>query len=194
LTKGDTLLIIVLYPKHKKLSKFRKGYKVVIIFLNYIRGEYVKNEQEKQKILELIKEYNEGPSSLIQVLNNIQEEHGYIPQNVQQLVAREMNIPFSRVYEVASFYSRFSTEPKGKYEISVCLGTACYVKGAQVLLDKLKQLLNVEVNQTTPDGLFTLSASRCIGACALAPAVTVNKDVHGFLTTDTLPEMLEIYK
>jgi len=154
----------------------------------------LKNEQEKQRIIELIREYNEGPSSLIQVLNNIQEEHGYIPQDVQQLVAQEMGIPFSRVFEVTSFYARFTTEPKGKYEVSVCLGTACYVKGAQILLNELKRMLNVEENQTTPDGLYTLTASRCIGACALAPAIIVNKDVHGFLTTESLPGILELYK
>ena len=154
----------------------------------------MKNEKEKQKILELIKEYDEGPSSLIQVLNNIQEEHGYIPKDVQQLVAKEMKIPFSRVFEVSSFYSRFTTEPKGKYEVSVCLGTACYVKGAQTLLDKLKKMLSIEENQTTPDGLFTLTASRCIGACALAPAIIVNKDVHGFMTTEKLPALLETYR
>jgi len=154
----------------------------------------VKDEKEKQKILELISEYNEGPSSLIQVLNNIQEEHGYVPREVQQLVAKEMKIPFSRVFEVSSFYSRFTIEPKGRHEVSVCLGTACYVKGAQALLEKLKQMLGVEENQTTTDGLFTLTASRCIGACALAPAILVNNDVHGFMTTDKLPELLKTYR
>ena len=154
----------------------------------------MKDEKEKQKILELISEYNEGPSSLIQVLNNIQEEHGYVPREVQQLVAKEMKIPFSRVFEVSSFYSRFTIEPKGRHEVSVCLGTACYVKGAQALLEKLKQMLGVEENQTTTDGLFTLTASRCIGACALAPAILVNNDVHGFMTTDKLPELLKTYR
>ena len=159
-----------------------------------IRGGFVKNEQEKQKILEIIREYNNGPSSLIQVLNMIQEEHGYLPQNVQHLVAAEMKIPFSRVYEVTSFYSRFTTEEKGKYGISVCLGTACYVKGAQTLLAELKRKLNIEENQTTPDGLYTLTSSRCIGACALAPAITINKNVHGMMTTQKLAEVLEMYK
>ena len=126
----------------------------------------MKNEQEKQKILEIIREHNDGPSALIQVLTIIQEEHGYLPKEVQQLVAAEMKVPLSRVFEVTSFYSRFTTEPKGKYEISVCLGTACYIKGAQTILNELKKKLNIEENQTTPDGLFTLTASRCIGACA----------------------------
>ena len=154
----------------------------------------MKNEQEKQKILEIIKKYSEGPSSLVQVLTIIQEEHGYLPKNVQKLVSEEMKVPFSRVFEVSSFYSRFSTEQKGKYQISVCLGTACYVKGAQGLMDELKRRLSIGDKQTTPDGMYTLMSSRCIGACALAPAIIVNKDVHGMLTVKDLPEMLETYK
>ena len=154
----------------------------------------MKNEQEKQRILEIIRTHNEGPSSLVQVLTVIQEEHGYLPQNVQQLVAEEMRVPFSRVYEVSSFYARFSTEEKGKYEISVCLGTACYVKGAQAILDELKRKLGIEENQTTADGLYSLVASRCIGACALAPAITVNKDVHGMMTQQKLSDVLAMYQ
>jgi len=154
----------------------------------------LKNEQEKQKVLAIINEVGKDPSFLIQVLNAIQEEQGYIPRSVQELVAREMKIPFSRVFEVSSFYSRFTTEPKGKYEISVCLGTACYVKGAQLLLDDLKAMLGIVENQTTPDGLFTLIASRCIGACGIAPAILVNHDVHGFVTREMLPELLDSYR
>ena len=154
----------------------------------------MKNEQEKQKILEIIRENNQGPSSLVQVLTIIQEEHGYLPQNVQQLVAEEMKVPFSRVYEVTSFYSRFTTEQKGKCHISVCLGTACYVKGANSILDELKLNLNIEENKTTPDGLFTLTTSRCIGACALAPALTVNKEVHAKMNKEKLAEILAAHK
>ena len=154
----------------------------------------MKNEQEKQKIINIIDEHNEGPGSLIQVLTIIQEEHGYLPKEVQELVAEKMKVPLSRVYEVTSFYSRFTTEPKGKYEISVCLGTACYIKGAQIVLDEIKRTLNIKENQTTPDGMFTLTASRCIGACALAPAVIVNKDVHGMLDKKKLIKVLESYK
>jgi len=150
----------------------------------------VKNEQERQRILEIIRENNDGPSSLVQVLTLIQEEHGYLPQNVQQLVADEMKVPFSRVYEVTSFYSRFTTEQKGKCCISVCLGTACYVKGAHGILDDLKGKLNVEEGRTTPDGLFTLTTSRCIGACALAPAIIVNKEVHAMMNAQKVSEII----
>ena len=153
----------------------------------------MKTEQEKQKIIEIIDEHNEGPESLVQVLTIIQEEHGYLPKEVQELVAEKMKVPLSRVFEVTSFYSRFTIEPKGKYEISVCMGTACYVKGAQGILDELKRTLKITENQTTQDGMFTLTASRCIGACALAPAITVNKDVHGMLDKQKLLKVLEMY-
>ena len=148
----------------------------------------------KTRIQELIRENNRGPSSLVQVLTIIQEEHGYLPQEVQMLVSEELKVPLSRVYEVTSFYSRFTTEQKGRYEISVCLGTACYIKGATRIYDELKKLLNIEENETTPDNRFTLTASRCIGACALAPAITINKDVHGMMTVEDLTEVLEMYK
>jgi len=153
----------------------------------------MKTDCEKQKILKIIEEHSEGPESLVQVLTIIQEEHGYLPKEVQELVAEKMKVPLSRVFEVTSFYSRFTTEPKGKYEISVCMGTACYIKGAQGILDELKRTLNITENQTTQDGMYTLTASRCIGACALAPAIIVNKDVHGMLDKKKLLKVLEMY-
>ena len=152
------------------------------------------SEQEKQEILEIIKEHNEGPSSLIQVLTLVQEARGYLPKETQQLVAKELKVPLSRVYEVSSFYARFTTEPKGRYEISVCLGTACYILGAQGILDEIKNNLNIKEKETTPDGLFTLNSCRCIGACGLAPVLFINKDVHGKLKKEMIPELLETYK
>jgi len=154
----------------------------------------MKTEQEKQKILKIIDEHDVGSDSLVQVLTIIQEEHGYIPKEVQELVSEKMKVPLARVFEVTSFYSRFTTEQKGKYEISVCLGTACYIRGAQQILDELKRILNISENQTTPDGMFTLTASRCIGACALAPAIVVNKEVHGMMDIKKLSKVLELYK
>lgn len=151
------------------------------------------NCEEKQKILEIISQNNLGKSSLVQVLTLVMEEHGYLPKEVQELVAQEMKVPLSRVYEVTSFYSRFSTKKKGKYEISVCLGTACYIKGAEGVLEELKRNLGIEEKETTPDGLYTLTASRCIGACALAPAITINKDVHGMMTREKVKEVLAMY-
>ena len=151
--------------------------------------------EERQSVLSIIREYNDGPSSLVQVLNTIQEEHGHLPKEVQQLVATEMKIPFSQVVEVSSFYSRFTIEKMGKYVVSVCMGTACYVVGAQGILDEFKSQLNAEENVTTPDGLFTVIACRCIGACGLAPVLTINKDVHGkVFTKEQVSEILELYK
>jgi NADH:ubiquinone oxidoreductase subunit E len=151
--------------------------------------------EERQKVLGIIEKHNDGPSSLIQVLNFIQEEHGYLPMEVQQLVAKEMNIPFSQVVEVSSFYSRFTTEKLGEFAISVCMGTACYVKNAQSILDEFKTQIGVEENVTTPDGKFTVIPVRCIGACGLAPVLTVNKDVYGKINTrEQVTEILALYK
>ena len=154
----------------------------------------MKTEQEKQKILEIIRKYDDGPSSLIHVLNTIQEEYGYLPKEVQQLVAKEMKIPFSKVFEVSSFYSRFTTEKKGKHLVSVCMGTACYVRGSQELLDSFKNQLGLKEEETTEDALFTVTASRCIGACALAPVLNVNKDVHAKVSKPMVEEILAQYK
>ena len=149
--------------------------------------------KEKLSALETIRKYNDGPSSLIQVLSMLQEELGYLPKEVQQLVAEEMKIPFSRVVEVSSFYSRFSTEKLGKYAISLCMGTACYVVGSQAVLEELKSRLKIKENETTPDGLFTIISCRCIGACGLAPVLTVNKDVHSKVSAQMVPDILAMY-
>ena len=153
----------------------------------------MKTDQEQQNIVEIIRRHNTGPGSLIQVLNAIQEEHGYLPKEIQQLVAKELKVPFSKVFEVTSFYSRFTTEKMGKYELSLCLGTACYVRGAQDILDELKAQLGVTENQTTPDGLFTLRSCRCVGACALAPVLSVNKDVHSKVSAENVSDILKMY-
>ena len=112
------------------------------------------------------------------ILSDIQKEYGYIPLEVQELVSLLTGIPVSEIYGVVTFYSFFSLTPKGKYVVGVCLGTACYVKGSQLVLDKFEELLGIKPGETTPDGLFTLDALRCVGACAIAPAVSINGKVH----------------
>ena len=149
---------------------------------------------EQERILDIIRENNEGPSSLIQVLTLIQEEHGYLPKEVQQLVAKELNIPFSRVYEVTTFYARFTTEQKGRYEITVCLGTACYVKGAGKILETIEKRLGIKAGEVTPDGMFSIEDARCIGACGLAPVIIINGDVYGQLTPADIDGIIEKYE
>ena len=155
---------------------------------------FMKTAQERQRVLDLIAQHNDGPGALIQVLNAIQQEDGYLPKEVQQLVAAEMGIPFSKVFEVVSFYSRFTVEKRGKYEVSVCMGTACYVRSAQDVLEAFKSRLCISENQTTPDGLFTIVSCRCVGACALAPVVSVNGDVFGKVDVRDVAGILEKYK
>ena len=127
------------------------------------------------------------------VMQEAQAIYGYLPFEVQEKIANGMNVPLEKVYGVATFYAQFALSPKGKFDISVCLGTACYVKGAQKVLDKLSEVLEVPFGKTTADGLFTLNPTRCLGACGLAPVLTINGEVYGRLTKDMIPGILAKY-
>ena len=127
------------------------------------------------------------------ILSDIQKEYGYIPLEVQELVSERTGISVAEIYGVVTFYSFFSLKPKGKYAIGVCLGTACYVKGAGDIYDKLQEKLGIAGGECTPDGKFSLEACRCIGACGLAPVLTVNEDVYGRLTKDDVEGILAKY-
>ena len=118
---------------------------------------------------------------------------GYVPQDVQEMIADGLGATLSEVYGVSTFYSQFSLEPKGEHVIGVCLGTACYVKGSQKILDKLSEELKIEVGRTTKDGKFTLNATRCLGACGLAPVMMIGEEVYGRLTPDQVPDILAKY-
>ncbi len=131
-----------------------------------------------EQITEICNRYKNEGTPLMMILSDIQKEYGYIPLEVQELVSSLTGIPTSEIYGVVTFYSFFSLTPKGKYVIGVCLGTACYVKGSQLVLDKFEELLHIKPGETTEDGLFTLDALRCVGACAIAPAVSINGKVH----------------
>ena len=131
-----------------------------------------------KQITEIVNRYKGEGTPLMIILSDIQKEYGYIPLEVQELVSLLTGIPVSEIYGVVTFYSFFSLTPKGKYVVGVCLGTACYVKGSQLVLDKFEELLGIKPGETTPDGLFTLDALRCVGACAIAPAVSINGKVH----------------
>lgn len=136
---------------------------------------------------------NKG-SEVINVLHKVQGEFGYLPAEVQELVADELHIPVSRVYGIVSFYSFFTMTPKGEHPISVCLGTACYVRGAEKVLDEIKRQLGINVGEVTPDGKFSLTCLRCVGACGLAPVIEVGEKVYGRMTPDRVKDVLAEYK
>lgn len=132
------------------------------------------SEAAVKQINEIIDRYVNETTPLMMILSDIQKEYGYIPLEVQELVSERTGIPVAEIYGVVTFYSFFSLQPKGKYVIGCCLGTACYVKGAQQVIDKFSELLGINPGETTKDGLFTIDALRCIGACGIAPAVSIN--------------------
>ena len=151
------------------------------------------DEKLSNEMKELLKNYSQDKSNLIQILNEVQEKYGYIPKQSQIEISNYLSIPMAEIYGVITFYSRFTLEPKGKYNISVCLGTACFVKGSQALLDRLKERLKIDEGQTTPDGKFSIDATRCVGACGLAPVFTINNEVYGKATVKKLDEVLDEY-
>ncbi len=145
-------------------------------------------------IKNICKKYKDEPSPLMLVLSDTQKEYGYIPLEVQEVISEELNIPVSDIYGVVTFYSFFSLTPKGRYVIGVCLGTACYVKGGQNILDKFSELLKIKPGQTTEDGLFTLDALRCIGACGIAPAISINGKVYPKVTLSQVQTIIDEYR
>lgn len=149
-------------------------------------------EQEAQ-LKQVIDEFKHDKSNLMVVMQKAQDIYGYLPFEVQQMISEGMEVSLEKIYGVATFYAQFSLAPKGEYSISVCLGTACYVKGAQAIFDKISDKLGIGVDECTADGKFSLNACRCIGACGLGPVLTVNDEVYGKLTPDDVPKILEKY-
>ena len=147
-----------------------------------------------KQITEIVERYKNEETPLMMVLEAIQSEYGYIPLEVQELVSSLMNIPVAEIYGVVTFYSFFSLTPKGKYVIGVCLGTACYVKGSQLVMDKFSELLKIKPGETTEDGLFTLDALRCIGACGIAPAISINGKVYPKVEVGNVANIIQEYK
>ena len=145
------------------------------------------------KIKEICESFDNNPGELINILHKTQESFGFLPEEVQQVVADCLGIPVGRVYGVVSFYSFFTMKPKGKYAISVCLGTACYVKGAEKILDALKSELKISEGGVTEDGKFSLDVLRCVGACGLAPVMTINGKTYGRLVPEHVKEILAEY-
>jgi NADH-quinone oxidoreductase subunit E/NADP-reducing hydrogenase subunit HndA len=152
------------------------------------------NKDKIEQLKDFIEQNKNKQGALMPVLHKAQELIGYLPIEIQNMISEELNVPLSEVYGVATFYSQFSLIPKGEYKVGVCLGTACYVKGSQAILDKVKEELGIEVGQTTADGKFSLQATRCLGACGLAPVMVVNEDVYGRLAPDDVQGILRKYK
>ena len=142
---------------------------------------------------EILNTYKQEKDNLIQILNEVQEYYGYVPEKAQIAISEYLSIPMAEIYGVITFYSRFTLKPKGKYHIAVCLGTACFVKGSEKILDRAKERLGIDVGETTKDGKFSLEATRCVGACGLAPVFTVNDEVYGKATVKTMDEILDKY-
>lgn len=149
-------------------------------------------EQKLEKeIQEILEPFTNVKDNLIPILNKVQVKYGYIPQIAQRKISEYLSIPMAEIYGVITFYSRFTLKPKGKYAISVCLGTACFVKGSEKIMERLKQRLQIEEGETTEDGKFSIDATRCVGACGIAPVFTINGEVYGKATVKMLDEVLD---
>ncbi len=156
-------------------------------------GECDKSDGRIEQVKDIIQEFKTVKGGLIPALHEIQQIYGYLPEEALKVLSEGLNIPMTEIYGVASFYHLFSLEPKGKHIIRVCLGTACYVKGGQNLLNRLSQELNVEVGKTSSDGKFTLEATRCLGACGLAPVMTIDDKVYAKVTLEDVGRILYEY-
>lgn len=152
------------------------------------------SEAAVKQIHEIINRYKEEKTPLMMILSDIQKEYGYIPLEVQEVVSEETGISVAEIYGVVTFYSFFSLNPKGRYVIGCCLGTACYVKGAQQVIDKFSDILGIQPGETTEDGMFTIDALRCIGACGIAPAVSINGKVYPKVAVNDVPHIIDEYR
>ena len=155
---------------------------------------YRGSPEQEERLRQVIAEHRGQPGATMPVLQAAQEIFGYLPEEVQIMIAEGMGIPLEEVYGISTFYSLYNLNPKGQYKITVCLGTACYVKGSQAILDKIVARLGCEVGSISPDGKYSVDATRCVGACGLAPVMMVNDDVYGRMTPDQVDDVLAKYK
>ncbi|HWT26662.1 MAG TPA: NAD(P)H-dependent oxidoreductase subunit E [Mobilitalea sp.] len=151
-------------------------------------------KEQESALLKVIDEHKDDKGALMPILQKAQDIYGYLPIEVQTIISNEMNVPLEKIYGIVTFYSQFSLSPKGKYKVSVCLGTACYVKGSGDIFSKLQEMLGISDGECTTDGKYSLDSCRCIGACGLAPVMTINDDVYGKLTVDQLEAILAKYE
>ncbi len=150
-------------------------------------------KEQEEKLMAVIAAHKNEKGSTIPVLHEAQEIYGYLPIEVQKMISEGLDVPLAEVYGIVTFYTQFSLNPKGVHPIGVCLGTACYVKGSGDILEKIKEILGIDVGECTADGKFSLDATRCIGACGLAPVMTIGDDVHGRLTVDQIEGIIKQY-
>lgn len=155
---------------------------------------FVGTREQETALLQVIADHKEEKGALMPILQKAQGIYGYLPIEVQSIISNELDVPLEKVYGIVTFYSQFSLNPKGKFKISVCLGTACYVKGAGDIFNKLQEILGIEDGDCSADGKYSLESCRCIGACGLAPVLTVNEDVYGKLTVDDVEDIIAKYK
>ncbi|HRY32020.1 MAG TPA: NAD(P)H-dependent oxidoreductase subunit E [Bacteroidales bacterium] len=151
-------------------------------------------EAQVNQLKEVCRSFDNDPGELINVLHKAQGIFGYLPAEVQEVVARELQLPVAKVYGVVTFYSFFTMQPKGLHPISICMGTACYVRGAEKVLDEFRRILNINVGESTADGKFSISCLRCVGACGLAPVVTIGEKVYGRVSPDGVKDILREYE
>jgi len=151
-------------------------------------------KEQEAKLLEVIAKYKGMKGALMPIMQEAQEIYGYLPYQVQKIISDETGIPIEKIYGVATFYAQFSMSPKGKYVVAMCLGTACYVKGAGAILEEIEKVLGIEDGGCTPDGKFSLEVCRCVGACGLAPVMIVDGDVYGKMTPDRVAGILAKYE
>ncbi len=157
-------------------------------------GKEQERDDRYERLDEVISGYGGMDGTLITILHHAQKIFGYLPREVQLYIARETGIPFSEVYSVVSFYSLFTMKPRGKYTIEVCMGTACYVKGSEKILEKLKEELGIEPGEVTDDGKFTIETTRCLGACSLAPVIVINGELFGKMSGEEIEKILDKYR
>ena len=151
-------------------------------------------KEQEAKLLEVIKEHKGQKGALMPIMQAAQDIYGYLPYQVQKIISDETGIPIEKIYGVATFYAQFSMQPKGKYVVSVCLGTACYVKGSGNVLDEVEKVLGIKDGECTPDGKFSIETCRCVGACGLAPVMIVDGDVYGKMKPDMVADILAKYE
>ena len=151
-------------------------------------------KEQEEKLREVIRRHKDEDGAAIPVLHEAQDIYGYLPIEVQKIISEGLNVPLAEIYGIVTFYTQFSLYPKGEYEVSVCLGTACYVKGSGTIIEKIRERLGIDVGQCTPDGKFSLNATRCIGACGLAPVMTVNDAVFGQVKPADLDDIFAKYQ